>query len=619
MVNYISKYSKFSALSKREIARNLRKTANFIFTDEMYIKFKTIKFRNFLSYGNGWTKLDFNNKLNLINAQNGAGKSTIVDAISFVLFGKPYRDIKMKSLVNYINKRHLEVEIEFDIGRDSYRMTRGLAPSKFELYKNDEMVEALSSKKLNQIEIDKLLGVKYLLFKNVMCIGAISNVPFFNMCLSDRRELLETIFGLTNIADMLDEVKERRSNDNITIKTLSATKSGLENSIGDLVKIIADTEQKSRNFEENKKERIDRVRSHIEQQKNDLSSHENNVEKCLEKCSELEPQFAELDDTTVRIKERVSSLASHRAKVDSLKKIYDFREKNKCPICGTDFCSDHAREYFEGILAEINMEQGFYDTLNEKQRIDEEAAEKMRNAKSFYERVQSRINTERTAIDGLKRGIRYDENQCSEIEAETNQFDASEQRKRVREYRDQLSICDSTLSETADRVAIDTDLVTILSDSGIKRYFFEEIVPILNLKINEYIKKFGLNLEVTFNSLLEYTIYRGAFEMEYNGLSNGEKTRVNVAMLLTFYDIAKQLSNWSSSILFMDEIFDTGIDTDGITDFLKELITMIQGDDSLGVYLISHKLNDLNFSQIQYKFETLRVQKKGCFSQLIKG
>jgi ABC-type multidrug transport system ATPase subunit len=107
--------------------------------------------------------------------------------------------------------------------------------------------------------------------------------------------------------------------------------------------------------------------------------------------------------------------------------------------------------------------------------------------------------------------------------------------------------------------------------------------------------------------------------MEYNGLSNGEKTRVNVAMLLTFYDIAKQLSNWSCSILFMDEIFDTGIDSDGITDFLKELITMIQGDSNLGVYLISHKLNDLNFSQIQYKFETLRVLKKGCFSQLIKG
>ena len=120
----------------------------------MYIKFKTIKFKNFLSYGNGWTTLDFNNKLNLINAQNGAGKSTIVDAISFVLFGKPYRDIKMKSLVNYINKRHLEVEIQFDIGKDSYRMLRGLAPSKFELYKNGEMVEALSSKKLNQSEID---------------------------------------------------------------------------------------------------------------------------------------------------------------------------------------------------------------------------------------------------------------------------------------------------------------------------------------------------------------------------------------------------------------------------------------------------------------------------------
>ena len=584
----------------------------------MYIKFNTLKFKNFLSYGNGWTVLDFNNKLNFINAQNGSGKSTIVDAISFVLFGKPYRDIKIKSLVNYINKKHLEVEIQFDIGKDSYRMLRGIAPSKFELYKNDEKVEALSSKKLNQIEIDKLLGVKYLLFKNVMCIGAISNVPFFNMCLSDRRELLETIFGLTNIADMLDEVKERRSNDNITIKTMSATKTGIENSIGDLVKIIADTEQKSRNFEESKAERLGRIKDHIEQQKNDIITHEANIEKCKEKCDELQEQFSGLDDTLVRIKERVTGLASHRAKVESLKKIYDFREKNKCPICGTDFCSDHAREYFENIAAEINTEQGFYDLLNEKQKIDEEAAEKMRNAKSFYEKVQSRISTEKTAVDGLNRGIQYDQKQYEEITSETNQFDPSEQRKQVETYQSQLDICNKTLDETSERVAVDTDLVTILSDSGIKRYFFEEIVPILNIKINEYIKKFGLNVEVVFDNMLEYTITRGAFEMEYNGLSNGEKTRVNVAMLLTFYDIAKQLSNWSSSILFIDEIFDTGIDSEGITDFLKELIGMLHGDDNLGVYLISHKLNDLNFSQIQYKFETLRVQKRGSFSQLVK-
>lgn len=584
----------------------------------MYIKFNTLKFRNFLSYGNGWTTLNFNNKLNLINAQNGAGKSTIVDAISFVLFGKPYRDIKMKSLVNYINKRHLEVEIQFDIGNDSYRMLRGLAPSKFELYKNGEMVEALSSKKLNQIEIDKLLGVKYLLFKNVMCIGAISNVPFFNMCLSDRRELLETIFGLTNIADMLDEVKERRSNDNITIKTMSATKKGLENSIDDLIQIIADMEQKSRNFETNKADRLEKVKEHIEQQKSDLVKHETNIQKCEEKCAELEPDFAELDDTMTRIRERVSGLADHKAKVTSLTKIYDFHDKNKCPICGTDFCSDHAKEYFDGILAEINMEQGFYDTLNEKQKSDEESAEKMRNSKAFYEKVKSRISTEQTVIEGLKRGISYDEQQYKEIEAETNGFDPTDQRKRVEEYRKQLKICNDTLDDASERIAIATDLITILSDSGIKRYFFEEIVPILNLKINEYIKKFGLNVEVVFDSMLEYTLTRGAFEMEYNGLSNGEKTRVNVAMLLTFYDIAKQLSNWSSSILFMDEIFDTGIDSEGITDFLKELIMMIQGDSNLGVYLISHKLNDLNFSQIQYKFETLRVQKKGCFSQLVK-
>ena len=185
----------------------------------MYVKFNKIKFRNFMSYGNGWTEINFNSKLNIINAVNGSGKSSVVDAISYVLFGKPYREISVKSLVNLTNRKNMEVQIDFDLGDDHYIISRGQKPKKFEITKNGDTVDMLSSVKLNQVEVDKLIGIKYLLFKNVMCIGAISNVPFFNMCLSDRRELIETVFGLGAISDMLDEVKLRNSNNKIEFKT----------------------------------------------------------------------------------------------------------------------------------------------------------------------------------------------------------------------------------------------------------------------------------------------------------------------------------------------------------------------------------------------------------------
>lgn len=586
----------------------------------MHVNFKKIKFRNFLSYGNCWTELEFNNKLNIINAQNGSGKSTIIDAISFVLFGKPYRDIKMKSLVNYINHKNLEVEIEFSIGDDNYTIFRGLSPTKFDMKKNGEKIEALSSKKLNQHEIDKLLGVKFLLFKNVMCIGTISNEPFFTMALPDRRELLETIFGLSNIADMLDEVKERKSNNVISSKTKTASKTGIANSISDLTQIVNDIELKRKKFSENQSERIKRIEDHIDSQKNDISKREYNISKCEEKLSELDMEIgSSADDLISERRETTSELAKRTARIDEVSKILINRDKPVCPICGSDLCSDHAKGYFDDLEKEKISLIEEREILENSDRQIEISINRAREKEAFKEKLRTRIEQEKRSIETLKSGIDYDEKQIESIKSETNDFDSSSTRAKLDEYKKQLEIVTAELDDLSEKIAVDMDLITILSDGGIKRYFFEEIIPILNQKVNEYVEKFGLNLVISFNNMLEYTISKGSFELEYNGLSNGEKTRVNVAMLLTFYDIAKQLSNWSSSILFMDEIFDSGVDSDGISDFLRELISMLNRDEKLGVYLISHKLNDVNFSQIQYKFETLRVQKKGAFSQIVKG
>ena len=584
----------------------------------MYVKFKTLRFKNFLTYGNGWTTINFNTKLNIITAPNGSGKSSIVDAISFALFGRPYREIPIKGLVNYINKRHMEVEIEYQIGEDEYKLCRGILPNKFELIKNGEAMDILSSKKLNQIELDKLLGVKYLLFKNVMCIGAISNVPFFNMSLPDRRELMETIFGLGNLADMLGEVKNRNSNNKIEFKTNSATLLGLNTSISDTISFINDMKEKSKKFEDNQAARIAKIQEHIEQQKTELGKKVENIKKCEVKCDELAPKFEKIEETKQRLLSRNEAMAVQNARIADLREKLSNRDKPVCPICGTDMCSEHAKAYFDGLQNELDTELGSQEHTVTMQNADKEQFKSESSAQTFYNQVQAKIAQEKMAIANLESAIEYDEKQIEDIKSEKNDFDWSAQESKLSDYEGQKRIVNTKLSELEEQMAVDADLQVILSDSGIKKYFFTEIVPIMNTKINEYIRRFGLDVEVLFDDMMEYQIHRGNFEMQYNNLSNGEKTRVNVAMLLTFYDIAKQLSNWSCSILFMDEIFDTGIDSDGITAFIQELIEMLQNDNELGVYLISHKLNDLNFSQIQYKFETLKVQKSGLFSKIIQ-
>ena len=420
--------------------------------------------------------------------------------------------------------------------------------------------------------------------------------------------------------DMLDEVKERKSNNVISSKTKTASKTGISNSISDLTQIVNDIELKRKKFSENQSERIKRIEDHIDSQKNDISKREYNISKCEEKLRELDMEIrSSADDLISERRETTSELAKRTARIDEVSKILINRDKPVCPICGSDLCSDHAKGYFDDLEKEKISLIEEREILENTDRQIEISINRAREKEAFKEKLRTRIEQEKRSIETLKSGIDYDEKQIESIKSETNDFDSSSTRAKLDEYKKQLEIVTAELDDLSEKIAVDMDLITILSDGGIKRYFFEEIIPILNQKVNEYVEKFGLNLVISFNNMLEYTISKGSFELEYNGLSNGEKTRVNVAMLLTFYDIAKQLSNWSSSILFMDEIFDSGVDSDGISDFLRELISMLNRDEKLGVYLISHKLNDVNFSQIQYKFETLRVQKKGAFSQIVKG
>lgn len=581
----------------------------------MYVKFNKIKFRNFMSYGNGWTEIIFNSKLNIINAVNGSGKSSVVDAISYVLFGKPYREISVKSLVNLTNRKNMEVQIDFDLGDDHYIISRGQKPKKFEITKNGDTVDMLSSVKLNQVEVDKLIGIKYLLFKNVMCIGAISNVPFFNMCLSDRRELIETVFGLGAISDMLDEVKLRNSNNKIEFKTNNATKDGLVTSISNMNRIIDEANERSKKFEENKAARIAKIQEHQKELADQITKHHANIEKCTAKLGEIEGTFNDISDLQSKKEKCNTAIVRLECKINELKEKLSNRDKGVCPVCGTDLCSEHTVSYFDGLQKELESTQAKLNQVRDVVLKDVESKLMTQvAAKDFYDKVKVRLTLEETGLKNSTDGILYDDKQIDAIKNEENTHDTTESKKMLESYERQFSIVSDRIEEISDEMAVDADLQAVLSDSGIKKYFFSEIVPIMNAKLNEYIKKFGLPHEVVFDDLLEYTITKGQSEMEYNALSNGEKTRVNVAMLLTFYDIAKQLSNWSCSILFMDEIFDTGIDTDGLNAFIKQLVEMLHEDGDLGVYLISHKLNELNLNGIEY--ETMNVRKVGVFSKI---
>ena len=217
----------------------------------MFVQFNKLRFKNILSYGNNFTEIDFSNGINLIRAPNGSGKSTILDALNFVLFGKPFRNIKLNRLINRINEKNLVTEIEFNIGFDKWKIVRGLKPTVFEIYKNDQVLDKLSSKKLNQAEIDKLLGINQKLFKNIVGVAVTNNKPFLSMPIWEKRELIENIFNIDVLAEMSKEVKRRKTLEQSEEKLKITESSALEKQINDNKKYITDMTQYIANFNTN--------------------------------------------------------------------------------------------------------------------------------------------------------------------------------------------------------------------------------------------------------------------------------------------------------------------------------------------------------------------------------
>lgn len=229
----------------------------------MYVEFKKLRFKNILSYGNSFTEVDFQKGINLIKAANGSGKSTMLDAMTFCLFGKPYRDIKLAKLVNETNEKDLVTEVEFQIGKDLYKIVRGLKPALFQIFKNNSEIDLLSSKKLNQDEIDKLLGINLRLFKNIVCIAATNNKPFLSLSIGDKRLLMENVFNIDVLGDICKDVKKRRTvasaEQQLKLSELGAT----QTSIDDNNKYIANMQKYISEFNSNKEAEIGRIRGSI--------------------------------------------------------------------------------------------------------------------------------------------------------------------------------------------------------------------------------------------------------------------------------------------------------------------------------------------------------------------
>lgn len=575
----------------------------------MFVEFKKLSFCNIMSYGASGAEIDFQAGLNTIKAANGSGKSSILDALTFVLFGKPYRDIKLSELVNTSNGKGLEVTCEFRIGTDTYMIRRGLKPAIFEIYKNGKEMDMLSTKKLNQDEIDKLLGINLRLFKNIVAVAVTNNKPFLSLPIGDKRALIENIFNIDVLGSMCKDVKKRKTVNNTELDLKTTERRGVVNSIEDNESYIENMRRYIASFNEVKDANLKTIRENIDKYRKEIDRRAKNLAIAESKIKELTEEIGAVPDRSVGESLNLE-IGKAQSVIDNINNTLSRLKKSRlCPVCNSPLDEGHARKHIEGMLAEKKaMEKETLPGLMERYRAYSDTVKTYQEKQSFIQTIRDKARTEEitkatleTELDKARRNLEKESGKAcpASVDSYVEKLNA------LRAQSEELS---KDIDALTEKILIDTQLIKILGDDGIKSYFFKKLIKVLNKSVNEYLAKFELkNTTIEFDETMAETMTTNLVPRTYSSYSSGERTRIDMSILLAFFDISRQISNWSCNLLFIDELLDQNIDQSGIEQFVSTLYNLIQlNKKKLGIYIISHKLNELKI-QISSTIEIKKV------------
>jgi DNA repair exonuclease SbcCD ATPase subunit len=539
--------------------------------------------------------------------------SAILDALSFCLFGQPYRKIKIKELLNRKNKKNLKVSCEFVVdGKDKYVLTRCMNPDTIEILKNDEELELLSSKKLNQDEIDKIIGINYQMFKQVISLAVNYNKPFLSLQLNEKREIIEKIFNIVVFGSMLKILKKK----NVDIKTKSEVNDRsitlLEQHLRSLRKRVLELTEAQNNFQSNKDKDL---KTNDDRIKNFLSEKISLEEELDLIISSIESNIFdenELKNLKILREEIIKKINENEFESKSSNEMIELLDKYKvCPWCKTDITPEHREKEIKRLSKEIKEKQKSVSELKQERKEVEKNISKYENLLKELNDSQFKKDSLQEKISMIDRELSASEERRNEIFNREIEFNLTSVNK---EFDDKKEEYKSIWIETKNikKNIKNNDIVqSILSESGIKAYFFKKLIPILNVKINEYVKLFELPVIIQFDEFMNEKITNVENlrnEISYYSYSEGEKKRIDMSILLSFISITKTISNWNCNLLIIDELLDSAIDENGLEKLVSSLKNMVYDTKDLCIYIISHRLQQEYSSQFK---NCLVLQKNG--------
>ena len=570
------------------------------------IIFKSVRWKNFLSTGNVFSEIQLDTSpATLIVGANGAGKSTFLDAMCYALFNKPFRKITISQLVNAVNEKDLLVELDFTIGSREYMVRRGRKPNVFEIYLNGTKTKEEASSVEQQKYLEQsILGLNYKSFTQVVVLGSSCFVPFMQLQQKERREVIEDLLDIRIFSTMNGILKERVKSIKENIREVEYQFELAKNKVETQQSLIEHLKEQSNANTARRKAEI----KNIEKEIKDITIV---VDKDLDLSKSYEKSLEDYQNVDANLSQLRIYESRFKDKQRAFKKEYKFFESNEhCPTCQQTITEE----------LRTNKKSGITDQLKEV----EEATEKLRgelddilvkiSEKNDIVKEMSRCQQ---AISESQKEIEYRKRQIKAIEKKIDEATGSgsslkkEKDKLKQLAKDGLAVEESLLDEKKVRDNYNT-VTNMLKDTGIKSTIIRKYLPVMNQLINRYLKEldFYVSFELDEN-FMETIKSRFRDEFSYASFSEGEKMRIDLALLFTWRTIAKMKNSANTNLLILDEIFDSSLDVSGTDDFLKILHTV---SDKTNVFVISHKTESL-----QDKFaSTLHVEKKQNFSVITK-
>jgi DNA repair exonuclease SbcCD ATPase subunit len=566
------------------------------------ILFKKLRYKNILSAGNVFTEIDLNrSKTTLISGKNGGGKSTVLDALAFALYGKPFRKITKPQLVNSINQKELVVEVEFSIGQNSYKIVRGIKPNIFEIWKNNEMLNQDASARDYQAYLEEnILKINFKSFNQIVVLGSATYVPFMELTAAARREVIEDLLDIQVFSTMNSILKDKVSENKQSIANCASDMNLIQSKIFMVMEHNDSiTKMKLVEVDKIKKKMTDGIES-IEQENAHVSAKQEQIQQLIETISDKASVKSKLE----KFRNLMVELQGNKRKIENELSFY--HNHDNCPTCKQGIEHDFKNEIVEESRVKVNEIDDAVAKIQEKIEAANTRLEEISKVEDAIQKHNLAMGEHLANIKIIKGSLKSFGAELENAEKEVEEVDKSKVEE-LKNERTELYAKQEKLHTEKETLSIAS---AILKDGGIKTRIVKQYVPVMNKLINKYLAAFELFVDFQLDENFNETIksrFRDNFS--YPSFSEGEKLRISLAILLTWRTISKMRNSVSTNLLIMDETLDGAIDATGIEKLIDTLNSLNTNDN---IFVISHR-----GEQFGEKFEShIQFEKVKNFSRI---